>query len=80
MAKSGEKDLIYKTLIGLKADLSTPALRPEILSKEESESDGADEGSDEESSEESEDESKFVNSSRPKNETVEDKKVKIALV
>ncbi|XP_020296212.1 serine/threonine-protein kinase RIO1-like [Pseudomyrmex gracilis] len=31
LAKSGKEDLIYKTLIGLKADLSKPAETPEIL-------------------------------------------------
>lgn len=31
LAKSGKQDLIYKTLIGLKADLSKPAETPEIL-------------------------------------------------
>lgn len=33
LAKSGKEDLVYKTLIGLKADLSKPATVPEILSK-----------------------------------------------
>ncbi|XP_058807561.1 serine/threonine-protein kinase RIO1 [Phymastichus coffea] len=32
LAKSGKHDLVYKTLVGLKADLSEPALVPEILS------------------------------------------------
>ncbi|XP_011504545.1 PREDICTED: serine/threonine-protein kinase RIO1 [Ceratosolen solmsi marchali] len=34
LAKSGKGNLIYKTLIGLKADLSKPALIPEILYNE----------------------------------------------
>lgn len=31
LAKSGQKDLIYKTMLGLKSDLSSPAKVPEIL-------------------------------------------------
>ncbi|KAJ8669715.1 hypothetical protein QAD02_000974 [Eretmocerus hayati] len=33
LAKAGKQDLVYKTLVGLKADLSKPALVPEILLK-----------------------------------------------
>lgn len=46
LAKSG-KDLIYKTLIGLKADLSKPAETPEILAnKHKAESKSIEEGND----------------------------------
>lgn len=69
-AKSGRvNDLVYKTLVGLKADLSGTVQHPEILDdKEESE-----EMSEEESDEET---SKFVDSSRPKHETLEEKKAR----
>ncbi|XP_031779197.1 serine/threonine-protein kinase RIO1 [Nasonia vitripennis] len=59
IAKAGKGDLVYKTLVGLKSDLSKPALVPEILSKKdkgtktlgkkEKSSDSHDEESDEES-------------------------------
>ena len=75
LAKAGKKDLVYKTLVGLKADLSSPALVPEILSKNndiESENE-SEEYSDSNSCGSTDDETdderenKFVNSSRPKN-------------
>ncbi|XP_072766157.1 serine/threonine-protein kinase RIO1 [Anoplolepis gracilipes] len=86
LAKSG-KDLIYKTLIGLKADLSKPAETPEILADKhkkdnkniEDESDTcSSEGSDNSDSEnDSEDnKSKFVNSARPRNESPDSKKAR----
>lgn len=83
-AKEGKGDLIYKTLVGLKADLSEPQKKPEILENEEkvrsefSSSEGESE-SDEELSgedEDSEEGSKFVNSARPRNESLEDKKAR----
>ncbi|XP_031340794.1 serine/threonine-protein kinase RIO1 [Photinus pyralis] len=78
-AKSGmANDLVYKTLVGLKGDLSGTVQKPEILDDV-----NEDEGSEEESSnsagteEDSEDESsKFVDSSRPKHETVDEKKLR----
>ena len=33
LAKAGKRDLVYKTLVGLKSDLSKPALVPEILAE-----------------------------------------------
>lgn len=87
LAKSG-KDLIYKTLIGLKADLSKPAETPEILAdkhkkynkdvEEESDSScSSSEDSDNSDSEnESENRSKFVNSARPRNESPDSKKAR----
>jgi len=93
LAKSG-KDLIYKTLIGLKADLSKPAETPEILAnKQKTDSESIKEGSDAcTSSEDSDDsenggetdsednnKSKFVNSARPRNESPESRKVRCVL-
>ncbi|KAG5321814.1 RIOK1 kinase, partial [Acromyrmex heyeri] len=91
LAKSG-KDLIYKTLIGLKADLSKPAEKPEILAnKHKADSKSTKEGSDictssEESDDsDSENESetdsennklKFVSSARPRNESPESRKAR----
>lgn len=86
LAKSGKEDLIYKTLIGLKADLSKPNESPEIIADkskknnvdnntaEESESSDSEDSEEEQSSEENE--SKFVNSARPRNETPESKKAR----
>ncbi|XP_012525080.1 serine/threonine-protein kinase RIO1 [Monomorium pharaonis] len=89
-AKSGE-DLIYKTLIGLKADLSKPAETPEILAnKHKTESKNKKEASDtcssssddSDSENESETDSgdnnkgKFVNSARPRNESPESRKMR----
>lgn len=66
-AKSGVDNLIYKTLVGLKSDLSGTVQNPEILEdKEESE-----EGSDDEAVK-----SNFVDSSRPKDESVDSKKAR----
>lgn len=72
-------ELVYKTIVGLKGDLSGTAQNPEIL-KQDSENESND--SDSESSKSSDDldettqdiESKFVDSSRPKHETIEEKK------
>ncbi|XP_050464606.1 serine/threonine-protein kinase rio1 isoform X2 [Cataglyphis hispanica] len=88
LAKSG-KDLIYKTLIGLKADLSKPAEAPEILVDKhrkdkniEKESDTCSssedsDNSDSENDSESEDnKSKFINSARPRNESPDSKKAR----
>ncbi|XP_034942644.1 serine/threonine-protein kinase RIO1 [Chelonus insularis] len=73
LVKAGN-DLIYKTLVGLRADLK-PAQTPEILDNK---SDGLKDDKEEESTEDesSDEESKFVNSVRPKNETPEDKKAR----
>ncbi|XP_076639601.1 RIO kinase 1 [Colletes latitarsis] len=89
LAKSGKEDLIYKTLVGLKADLSKPINTPEILashSKKISDAEEKDDSSEEiDNSEEDEDseeesvlnsESKFVNSARPRNESLESKKAR----
>lgn len=80
--------MIYKTLVGLKADLSKPIDTPEILSKhykEPNDVDKTDESTDEldnsEEDQSSEDEdaaendSKFVTSARPRNESPDSKKV-----
>lgn len=88
LAKSGEVDLIYKTVIGLKANLSEPMKTPEILADECNKSnDNLNAESDTENSDDSGDENdstsdtqdgntrKFVNSARPKNESLESKKV-----
>ncbi|XP_067008583.2 serine/threonine-protein kinase RIO1 [Anabrus simplex] len=75
-AKSGEEVPVYTTITGLKEDLSGPQQIPEILKNSE-ESDGS--CSDDEDSEESEDSekingSKFVDSSRPRDESPDSKK------
>lgn len=67
-------DLVYKTLVGLKSDLSGTVQKPQIL-----ESNKSSDNEDEENSSSSlsdEDESKFVDSSRPKHETIEEKKAR----
>nr|XP_033325706.1 serine/threonine-protein kinase RIO1 [Megalopta genalis] len=87
LAKSGKQDLIYKTLVGLKADLSKPLNTPEILSKEtnndEEKSDLSEEidnseEDDEDTQEENTEESKtkFVISTRPRRESPESKKAR----
>ncbi|XP_045462035.1 serine/threonine-protein kinase RIO1-like [Harmonia axyridis] len=72
--KSGEtSNLVYKTLVGLKSDLSGVAIHPEILGNDKS---------DDESSLSSEEEESvvnkkpFVDCSRPKHETLEEKKAR----
>lgn len=91
LAKSG-KDLIYKTLIGLKADLSKPAEAPEILldkhrkdkniEKESdtcSSSEDSDNSDSENDSENEDNKGKFINSARPRNESPDSKKVRYML-
>nr|CAD7264530.1 unnamed protein product [Timema shepardi] len=71
--KSGkEKELVYKTITGLKGDLSGPQTRPEILEKTTSSGEEEEDSSERENS--SEDDSKFVNSSRPRDESPDSKK------
>lgn len=90
LAKSGEKDLIYKTMLGLKSDLSSPAKVPEILEKKHkdrtSSCNSDDRNSKDDSESDSEDnseveteefvKSKFVNSARPRNESPESRKIR----
>ncbi|CAH0560722.1 unnamed protein product [Brassicogethes aeneus] len=72
-AKSGQSDdLVYKTLVGLKADLSGTVQQPEILQNDDEKSDEDTDSSDEVSDEEHK--SGFRDSSRPKDESLEDKK------
>ncbi|XP_011310078.1 serine/threonine-protein kinase RIO1 isoform X2 [Fopius arisanus] len=71
LAKSGTDSLIYKTLVGLRADLKT-ADKPEILE----ENSGDSEDSEMSSDSGDEGETKFVNASRPKDETPEDRKLR----
>ncbi|KAF0313240.1 Serine/threonine-protein kinase RIO1 [Amphibalanus amphitrite] len=83
-AKSGERELIYSTITGIKPDLSAVQLVPTRLgqtaghSEEEEGEDGDASGSSgEEDSEDSDDEdggSKFVNSRRPRDESPDSKK------
>jgi len=93
LAKSGKEDLIYKTLVGLKADLSKPAETPEILVNKYKQGNGdmkiendssedianSDSEINSEIESENENKSKFVNSARPRNESPESKKVKYVL-
>lgn len=78
LAKSGEgNDLVYKTLVGLKADLSGTVQKPEILDSKDEEDSGSDsESNSDEDSEDSDEKSKFVDSSRPKHETIDEKKAR----
>lgn len=78
LVKSGEvNDLVYKTLVGLKSDLSGTVQKPEILENKEEESGSESNTSDsDEDSEGSEEQSKFVDASRPKHETLEEKKAR----
>lgn len=66
-------DLVYKTLVGLKPDLSGTVEKPEILENVNAESDGEEESGSENSEEEG---SKFVDASRPKHETADEKKLR----
>ncbi|CAH1111522.1 unnamed protein product [Psylliodes chrysocephalus] len=78
-AKAGIADnLVYKTLVGLKSDLSGTIQKPEILdnSPQKSNSNNSEESDNEEESDSEEDGSKFVDSSRPKDETLEEKKAR----
>lgn len=88
LAKSGKEDLIYKTLVGLKADLSKPSETPAIIadkSKKDSENNDSEEEEDDVSSDSNDsdeenssdkNESKFVSSARPRNESPESKKAR----
>ncbi len=72
-----DQNLIYQKIVGLKEDLSGPRDKPALL---DSNSDTEDET---ESSNDSEAEGKpkkFVNSSRPKEETAEEKKVNFSVM
>ena len=91
LAKAGKQDLIYKTLVGLKSDLSAPAKIPEVLANknlyvisdkdtdvsnnEEENSNNSEIGANSEDSKD-DTEKKFINSSRPRNESPESKKVR----
>lgn len=81
-AKSGNSEnLVYKTLIGLKGDLSGIVLTPEILEKSkdqhnDSESTDGEESSKENEAGEEDIKSKFVDNSRPKGETLDEKKAR----
>lgn len=78
-AKTGEgKDLVYKTLAGLKDDLSRPLLKPKILEDTESSSESSDD--EEENDEDDKGGSKFVNSARQRDESPESKKASHKLV
>lgn len=75
LIKSGnaKENLIYQKLVGLKEDLFGPQTLPSILH---SDSDITDTDESKSESESDHDKlGKFINSSRPKNESVEDKKV-----
>lgn len=80
-AKSGQTDsLVYKTLVGLKSDLSGTVQQPEILenlsiSKSVSDDDTSSVDEEEEDDDDGTD-SKFQDSSRPKHETLEEKKLR----
>lgn len=73
-AKSGQaQDLVYKTLVGLKGDLSGTVQKPEILDNN---SDDSDSSKSEDSESEDDQGSKFVDCSRPRHETLEEKKAR----
>ncbi|CAG9826597.1 unnamed protein product [Diabrotica balteata] len=74
-AKAGLADnLVYKTLVGLKSDLSGTIQTPEILNSNENQSDSGENSESGSDSDDSDDESKFKDCSRPKHETLEEKK------
>ncbi|KAK4886147.1 hypothetical protein RN001_002418 [Aquatica leii] len=76
-AKSGAtQELVYKTLIGLKSDLSGTIQNPEILRNNEKNEENNDDEYSEDTKECSDDESNFIDSSRPKHETLEEKKTR----
>lgn len=66
-AKFGMDSLVYKTIVGLKSNLSATTQNPEILEDKEESEEESDDGNDE---------SNFVDSSRPKDESVDSKKVR----
>lgn len=77
LAKSGNcEDLVYKTLIGLKGDLSGTVQNPEILDKSKDENSDEDSSNDKETDDENEEKSKFIDCSRPKGETLDEKKAR----
>ncbi|XP_015590814.1 serine/threonine-protein kinase RIO1 [Cephus cinctus] len=94
LAKAGKEDLIYKTLVGLRADLSKPADVPEILAskdekkklenEEDDESLESNETSENDSSNDDNDEdnenSKFVHTGRPRDESPESRKARKKVV
>lgn len=77
LAKSGDvNDLVYKTLVGLKLDMTTVD-KPEVLEETLSHS-GCSSSSGESNDDEDDDDetSKFVDSSRPKKESLDEKKMR----
>ncbi|XP_064457260.1 serine/threonine-protein kinase RIO1-like [Ornithodoros turicata] len=67
------KEILYHTITGMKADLSGPAQKPALLGEVSSESDGSGESEDDDDDVEKEG-SKFRNMARPREETLEEKK------
>lgn len=75
--KSGvTRDLVYKTIVGLKADLSGTAQKPELLKTEKDGTHNKTSSSDEDESSNEIDDSKFETSSRPKHESLDEKKAR----
>ncbi|RWS03660.1 serine/threonine-protein kinase RIO1-like protein [Dinothrombium tinctorium] len=79
--KSGQKEIIYKTITAMKPDLSGPALKPSLLISEsessecdESESECESESKSEDNDSNDEKKSRFVNSARPRDESPSSKK------
>ncbi len=70
-------EIYYKTITALNAELTGPTLQPSILNEDNKSNDENNESSDEEDSDQSLDENEktFINNSRPKNESIEEKKV-----
>ena len=68
--QDGDEKLIYGTITALKPDLSGPAIKAVLLEDEDSND------SNEDDREEENETSKYVNSRRPKNETLEEKKAR----
>ena len=64
----------YKTLAGLKADLTGATTKPSLLADQEDDESSSDDDSSQSGSDSQED-TKFHQSARPKNETIEEKKV-----
>lgn len=73
LAKSGKESLIYKTLIGLKTDLSKPAEIPEILAAKQDKNDDNDTEEDSNDGDSSRDDSEDGENSESNSDEEDDK-------
>ncbi|CAG2112910.1 unnamed protein product [Medioppia subpectinata] len=75
VSKEDKKEVFYKTITGLRDDLKGPTLIPSILDNKNEESDDSSDDDNSSQSQESNENKGYVHSSRPKDETTEEKKV-----